>query len=194
MGWYCNCALGFSLFSFLEQGSVTIYTAFTVGQSLQATPKAHNVPRKTFQAQCKQNRRGESILGFIWYQSPVYTMDGHIQKVCPLTSLPNLTMTTTVALANGYGRKPSHHSQPELTQGPCAQGRQKHAWRCSENCIPATQSLLNSRVQSPAHPSLVTAFQGSEVPSRMNRQLLLGGEVHQECPASLLQGTPSRRS
>lgn len=81
--------------------------------------------------------RGEHPWFWIWYQSPLHTMDGGIQKVCPLTSFPNLTMTTTVALANDYGvNLPIIASSSQ--QGPSAQGGQKHAqWLCSENGIPA---------------------------------------------------------
>lgn len=105
-------------------------------------------------------------------------MDSGIQKLCPLTSLPNLTMTTTVALANDYGVNLPVIASLSQHKVPCAQGRQEHAQWCSENCIPAIQSLLNSSGESPVGLDVAIMFPGSKVLSRINRQLLLGGEVH----------------
>lgn len=83
-------------------------------------------------------------------------MDGGIQKMRPLTSFPNLTMATAMALANDYGvnlpiiASLSQHKVPVLRVG-----RSMH---CG---IPAFQSLLNSTLQSPVCLVLATMFQGS---------------------------------
>lgn len=66
---------------------------------------------------------GEHPWLWIWYQSPVHTVDGGTQKVCPLTSFPDLTMTMTVALANDYSvnlpiiASLSQHKLPVLRVG-----------------------------------------------------------------------------
>lgn len=94
-------------------------------------------------------------------------MGGGIQKVCPLTSFPNLTMTTTVALANDYGvnlpiiASSSQHKVPVFRAG-----RSMHSGPALR-----TVSLLKSTVQNLVPLDLATMFQGSEVPSR---QHLLG--------------------
>lgn len=116
-----------------------------------------------------------------------------IQKVRPLTSPPSLTMTTTVALANDDGVKPSHPSWLEPIKVPVLRVRRNMHGGTLRAAPCHSAPAPYSSGQSPVHLDRVTMLQGSAVPFRTKGQHLSGGEGHQQCPGSLWQAIPLRR-